>query len=150
MKYEIDGISSPLGGVSWSKNTTAKEHFRDLLLFLESKRILVNPIEMELKHECIESVLDIKSKLTSITKDIPFKGKDIDIIRILVDVCNKFLDTVKDDKIPHLIYKKDNISWIDYQLDTAMKDFRTAFREQIRVIEDKYKLCFNKNIPKEF
>lgn len=150
MKYEIDGISSPLGGVSWSKNTTAKERFRDLPLFLESKRILVNPIEMELKHECIESVLDIKSKLTSITKDIPFKGKDIDIIRILVDVCNKFLDTVKDDKIPHLIYKKDNISWIDYQLDTAMKDFRTAFREQIRVIEDKYKLCFNKNIPKEF
>ena len=147
MKYEIDGISSPLGGVSWSKNTTAKERFRDLLLFLESKRILVNPIEMELKHECIESVLDIKSKLTSITKDIPFKGKDI---RILVYVCNKFLDTVKDDKIPHLIYKKDNISWIDYQLDTAMKDFRTAFREQIRVIEDKYKLCFNKNIPKEF
>lgn len=150
MKYEINGISFPFGGVSWSKSTTVKDRFRDLLLFLEGKRILVNPIEMELKHECIESVLDIKARLMSITQDVSFKVEDIGIIRILIDVCNKFLDAVKDDKIPHLIYKKDNISWIDYQFDTAMKDFRAIFREQINIIENKYKLCFNKDIPMEF
>lgn len=150
MKYEINGISFPFGGVSWNKCTIAKERFRDLLLFLEGKRILVNPIEMELKYECIESVLDIKARLMSITQDVSFEAKDIDIVRILVYACNEFLDTVKDDKIPHLIYKKDNISWIDYQFDIAMKNFRAAFREQIGVIENKYTLYFNKNIPMEF
>lgn len=150
MKYEINGISFPIGGVSWGKSITAKDRFRDLLLFLESKRILVNPIEMEVKHECIESVLDIKSRLMSTTPDVSFNVEDIGIIRIWVDACNKFLDTVKDNKIPHLIYKKDNISWVDCQFDTAMKDFRAVFREQIRVIENKYNLYFNKNIPMEF
>lgn len=150
MKYEINGISTPAGGVSWNKSITEKERFRDLLLFLESKRILVNPIAMEMKRECIKSVLDIKSRLTSTTQDIPFKDEALGIIRILVDVCNDFLDTIKDDKIPHLIYKKDNKSWTDYKFDKAMKDFRSVFREQIKIIENKYGLSFNKNIPIEF
>ena len=31
------------GVISWDNNTTAKERFRYLLLYLESKRILTNP-----------------------------------------------------------------------------------------------------------
>jgi len=54
MRYEINGVSLPFGGISWSKNKSSKEMFS--YLFLESKRILVNPIEMEIKEWCIESV----------------------------------------------------------------------------------------------
>ena len=88
MKHEINGISLPFGGISWDNNTTAKDRFRYLLLFLESKRILTNPMYLELKEECIESVLEIKQTLVSITKDVDFKDSDIDIVRSLIAACN--------------------------------------------------------------
>ena len=60
---------------------------------------------MELKEECIESVLEIKQTLVSITKDVDFRDSDIDIVRSLIAACNDYLDTVRSDSIPHLIYK---------------------------------------------
>ena len=94
MKYDINGISVPFGGISWSKSNSPKKAFYYLLLFLESKRILVNPINMEIKEWCIESVLEIKETLVTITKDIKFKNDEISIIRDLIDACNTYLDTV--------------------------------------------------------
>ncbi len=46
MKYELNAISTPFGGVSWNKAISEKDKFSFLLIYLESKRILVNPIEM--------------------------------------------------------------------------------------------------------
>ena len=66
MKYELSGISTPIGGISWNRNVSGKDMFSYLLLFLESKRILVSPIDMEKKEWCIESVLEIKKTLVSI------------------------------------------------------------------------------------
>ena len=47
MKYELNGISTPFGGVSWNNTNSLKDKFSFLVFYLESKRILVNPIEME-------------------------------------------------------------------------------------------------------
>ena len=60
MRYEINGVSLPFGGISWSKNKSSKEMFSYLFLFLESKRILVNPIEMEIKEKkIIEKIINV-------------------------------------------------------------------------------------------
>ena len=56
MKYELNGISLPFGGISWNKTKSKKDIFSFLLIYLESKRILINPIEMEKKEWCMESV----------------------------------------------------------------------------------------------
>lgn len=149
MKHELNGISLPFGGISWDNNTTAKDRFRYLLLFLESKRILTNPMYMELKEECIESVLEIKQTLVSITKDVDFGETDINIVRSLIAACNDYLDTVRSDSIPHLIYK-DGYSWTDAAFDTAMKKFRKAFKNGITQIEDEYKLRYNARISDKY
>lgn len=149
MKHELNGISLPFGGISWDNNTTAKDRFRYLLLFLESKRILTNPMYMELKEECIESVLEIKQTLVSITKDVDFGETDIDIARSLIAACNDYLDTVRSDSIPHLIYK-DGYSWADATFETAMKKFRKAFKNGITQIEDEYKLRYNARISDKY
>lgn len=149
MKHELNGISLPFGGISWDNNTTAKDRFRYLLLFLESKRILTNPMYMELKEECIESVLEIKQTLVSITKDVDFGETDINIVRSLIAACNDYLDTVRSDSIPHLIYK-DGYSWADAAFDTAMKKFRKAFKNGITQIEDEYKLRYNARISDKY
>lgn len=149
MKHELNGISLPFGGISWDNNTTAKDRFRYLLLFLESKRILTNPMYMELKEECIESVLEIKQALVSITKDVDFGESDIDIVRSLIAACNDYLNTVCTDSILHLIYK-DGYSWADATFETAMKSLRKAFKDGIKRIEDEYKLRYKARISDKY
>ena len=150
MGFEINGFSTSLGGISWNKTSSSKELFAHLLLFLESKRILVNTIEMELKDWCIESVLDIKKQLVSITQEFNLKDFDAERIRNLIDACNHYLDTVTPMDLPRIIYKRDGEHWADLSFDQTMKTFRNSFKQEIEKIEKKYRLKFRKNIPEEF
>lgn len=40
MKYELNGISLPFGGISWNKTKSKKDIFSFLLIYLESKRFV--------------------------------------------------------------------------------------------------------------
>ncbi len=152
MKYELNGLSLPFGGISWNKTTSTKDKFSYLLFYLESKRILINPIEMEKKEWCIESVLEIKQQLISIVADSNLKSRDIDIIRNMIEACNDYLDTVSPLDLSNIIYKSNekNGEWYDSTFDKSMKQFRKTFRNQIKEIEKRHKLVFNKKIPDEF
>lgn len=149
MKFDINGISTPIGGISWNTSRSKKEVFAYLFLYLESKRILVNPIEMEFKDSCITSVLEIREQLVSVTRDVSFGKEDIQIIRELIDACNGYLDAVSPLKLDGIIYKNGD-KWEDLNFDSAMKKFRAAFNKGIKMIEKKYRLVFNKKIPEEF
>lgn len=149
MGLELNGFSTSLGGISWNKTTSSKEMFTHLLFFLESKRILVNPIELEFKDWCIESVLEIKQQLVNITQELKLKAFDAAIIRNLIDACNDYLDTVRPMNLPGIIYKNDG-RWEDLSFDRAMKTFRSSFKQEIVKIEKKYRLKFHKIIPEEF
>lgn len=152
MKYEISGISTPFGGISWNKTNSAKDTFSFLLIYLESKRILVNPIEMEKKEWCIQSVLEIKKQLVSIAENTVFKKDDLSIIRNMIEACNQYLDTVSLSKLPNIIFKSNKIedTWEDLVFDKAMKQFRKSFKKEIIEIEKHHRLSFNKIIPDEF
>lgn len=101
--------------------------FAHLLLFLESKRILINPIEMEKKEWCIESVFEIKQKLISITEGLELKEKEKEIILNLIEACNEYLNRVVPMELPSIIYKNGG-KWEDLSFDRAMKGFRNAFK----------------------
>lgn len=150
MGLELNGFSTSIGGISWNKTTSSKELFTHLLFFLESKRILVNPIELEFKDWCIESVLEIKKQLVNITQEMKLKDFDADRIRNLIDACNGYLDTVRPMNLPGIIYKRDGEHWEDLSFDRAMKEFRVSFKCEIEKIEKKYRLKFHKIIPEEF
>lgn len=149
MKYELDGISTPFGGISWNKNLTSKDIFSYMFLYWESKRILINPIEMEKKEWCIESVLEIKSNLVSATQNISLDENDLLIIRKLIEGCNTYLDAVSPMKLPCIIFKNGE-QWEDINFDKAMKMFRNTFRTEIQNIEKHYKLHFCKEIPEKY
>lgn len=152
MKYELNGISTPFGGISWNKTNSVKDKFSFLLLYLESKRILVNPIEMEKKEWCIESVLEIKRQIVSITEDTVFKKDDLSIIRNMIEACNQYLDTISFMNLPNIIFKSNKVegTWEDLNFDKAMKQFRKSFKKEIMAIEKCYHLSFDKMIPDEF
>lgn len=149
MKYEINGFSTPFGGISWNKNATGKDLFVHLFLYLESKRILTNPIEMEKKEWCIDSVLEIKANLVALTNGISLSQFDLTTIRNLIDSCNRYLDAVSPMELPTIIFKNGD-QWEDVRFDKAMKTFRFDFKNEIKSIEKKYKLHFNKEIPEKY
>ena len=123
--------------------------FAHLLLFLESKRILINPIEMEKKEWCIESVLEIKQKLITITEGLELNDNEKEIILNLINACNEYLNRVVPMELPSIIFKNGD-KWEDLSFDRVMKSFRSGFKREIQKIENNYKLSFSKVIPDEF
>lgn len=147
MKYRLNGFSTPFGGLSWDKNLCEKDRILFLFTYLESKRILYNPAEMENKKWCIASVLDIKSSLVQITRDLKFSIEALDIINDMIDACNYYLDSVNDIESNSIIYKN-GTSVPELSFYHAMNRFRENMKSAIRKFEQMYNIKFRKELPK--
>lgn len=145
MGYRLNGFSTPFGGISWDQCVSEKERIQHLFFYLESKRILTNPMSMEVIGECINSVLEIKSFLIEVTKDVSFSEKCMDNIRQMIDGCNTFLNNVHESNYPNFIYKEKD-RWADLRFDRAMKTFREVFRKAINEIENQTGIVFKGHI----
>ena len=64
-----------VGGISGEYNPTVKDFYRNLLVYLESKRVLFNPGAVEQKEHCIASVLEMKQTLASSVMGMSFTEK---------------------------------------------------------------------------
>ena len=104
---------------------------------------------MQIKEECIASVLEIKHTLVDITKDAEFTNQDINIVRTMIMACNTYLDSVRPNSIPHLIYKSHG-EWADASFAKAMKDFRATFKQAIERIEARHHISFHETISIEY
>jgi hypothetical protein len=62
----LTGISIPLGGVSWQPNDLAVSAARRLIAFLEDRRVLYAPEELEMPQHCVHSVLEIRHFLAAV------------------------------------------------------------------------------------
>jgi len=147
MEIEITGIDTPFGGLSWVSTGTAKSEIEGLLFFLESKRILINPTDMEIKSWCEESAIEIKNKLISLRIHYDFNPETVDTIRDMVSACNSFLDDMNRVNPQGIIYKNNNGDWENATFSTAMKKLHKTFREKILWLSKKYKIDFSKEIP---
>ena len=64
--HRFNGISLPIigGGVQWIPPASEVEIVSKLLTFLEDRRVLYNPYEAEVVDHCVESVLQIRERIT--------------------------------------------------------------------------------------
>ncbi|MEA2274560.1 MAG: hypothetical protein QOI98_3268 [Solirubrobacteraceae bacterium] len=60
----LTGISTPIFGVSWTPAQSDVEAVRRTLVFLEDRRVLYAPDEVEVPRHCVESALRIREFLT--------------------------------------------------------------------------------------
>ncbi|WP_157661795.1 DUF6650 family protein [Burkholderia ubonensis] len=61
----ITGFSVPVFGIQWNPSETERAVARRVLTFLEDRRVLYSPSEMEVPSHCVESVQRIREFLTS-------------------------------------------------------------------------------------
>ena len=150
MGIKVTGLSTPFGGISWEYTEAEKKGVQELFFFLETKRILVNPIEMEIKQWCIKSAIEIKEKITELHFKYNFSNHTTDCMRSMIDACNDFLDKLGGVKETGILYKNGNGDWADSMFSSAMKRFRKIFRDNINLLSSAYNLTFHKTRPEQY
>jgi len=88
----ITGFSTPVFGISWKPPKPEVATARRVLAFLEDRRVLYNPYQMEVADQCIHSVLDIRQFLTDVVGQLDDKSKLAEHLRAIRAACRAFLD----------------------------------------------------------
>jgi hypothetical protein len=89
----LTGLSTPVFGISWNRPQSHITVARNVITFLEDRRVLYNPYEMEVPSHCIHSVIEI---LTAQIADLADDDGICRNLRAMRAACRKFLDTIHD------------------------------------------------------
>jgi hypothetical protein len=77
----INGISCPVFGVSWTPPNRELEVARKIIIYLEDRRILYSPYEMESPNHCMNSIIQIREFLTITIGELKSTSKLSEILR---------------------------------------------------------------------
>jgi hypothetical protein len=94
----LTGISTPVFGVSWTPPESDREVVRRLVLFFEDRRALYNPFDLETPHWVIESVLEIRKRLTETIVSVDRASDIAPHLRAMRAACRKFMDEAEKKK----------------------------------------------------
>ncbi|MGA9760971.1 MAG: DUF6650 family protein [Gaiellaceae bacterium] len=87
----VSGINTPVGGISWVPSQSEREELRKLVVFLEDRRALFNPYDLEAEIFVEQSVQQIRSELTKVLQAI---GEDVragEPLRNMRSACQRYL-----------------------------------------------------------
>ena len=127
--------------------STAEEFYRDILIYLESKRVLYNPGEVEQREHCIQSVLDMKDTLSKSVMGKRLSTKELQPIRKMVSACVDYLNKVgKPDGKVFVITAQSGCDWFDNSPNGSLGKLRGSFRSVIKELENEYRLHYSKDI----
>lgn len=66
----LTGISCPIFGVSWNPGTDEVTYARRVLSYLEDRRVLYAPWNVEIPDHCVASVLEMRRFLTEVLGEL--------------------------------------------------------------------------------
>lgn len=95
MKFEriyknITGLSCPIFGIQWNAPPIEADVAKNIVLFLEDKRVLFNPADMEDAGHCAQSVSEIRSELTKGLQVLPSHSNLAKSLRRMRKSCQDF------------------------------------------------------------
>lgn len=97
MKFErifknITGLSCPIFGLQWNAPTIEADEAKQIVLFLEDRRVLFNPINMEDIGQCAQSVIGIRAELTKRLQTLPNNSNLAKSLKRMRKACQDFND----------------------------------------------------------
>lgn len=94
----LTGISTHIFGVSWHPRESDREIVKKLIKFLEDRRALYNPYNLETPIWVTASVLQIRKKLTETLEKIEERSDIARHVQAMRAACRKFMDKVEKQK----------------------------------------------------
>lgn len=93
----LTGISTPIGGLSWTPPVDERDVSKQLLVFLEDRRALFMPYDMEVGPYVVDSILEVRQRLTEDLEQISRSSVLGESIAAMRASCRKFLTETQDD-----------------------------------------------------
>ena len=93
----LTGISTPFGGASWQPAEMEIATARRVVAFLEDRRVLYEPGEMEVPSHCVHSVIGIRHHLSDVLGKLDSGSELAASLRAMRAACRKFLERVGTD-----------------------------------------------------
>ena len=133
----LNGISTPVGGVSWTPPQPDVTVARRVLVFLEDRRVLYYPSEAETPKYCVASVIEIRRFLTD---QLAAGGIADDLagpLRAMRAACRKFLSEIDADEAARERPWLGSAGWVFNQ---ALGEMRGVFGIHIAQLAVRYGL----------
>ena len=129
----LTGISTPVFGVSWNPPEASITVARRVVSFLEDRRVLYNPYQLEDPRHCIQSVIEIRHFLTEELGSSDPDNELSNSLRAMRAASRKFLDTVNpgQGKSHYVGYQSHFDDWV---FNSALGELRGVFGVHIAQI----------------
>ena len=136
----LTGISTPLGGVSWRATELEISSARRVVSFLEARRVLYAPDEMEVPSHCVDSVMDIRRFLSGELGKLHDGSEFAASLRAMRTACRKFLERVGVDGREVALYANHHGHWASWTFYGALGEMRGTFGVHPARIATQFKL----------
>lgn len=123
----LTGVSSPIFGVSWNPVEADVTKARRVITFLEDRRVLYVPSQMEMPEHCVQSVLEIRRFLTTEIGNVGFDDEFSESLRGMRAACRKFLNTAQSERGDVVRFGGHNNHWASWVFNGALGEMRGVF-----------------------
>jgi hypothetical protein len=145
----LTGISCPIFGLSWNPAEPEIKKARRVVAFLEDRRVLFNPLDIETQGYCIDSVIEIRQFLTNVLGEMPDRDGLSEHLRAIRAACRKFLDTLEQRKLDRIILSYDfEREPENYLFYSALGELRSAIGFRLGMIAVMYGLSVEDDLAK--
>ena len=135
----LTGISTPFGGASWQPAELEIAGARRVIAFLEDRRVLYDPCQMEVPDHCVSSVIEIRHCLSDELGKLEGGSELAAGLRAMRAACRKFLERVGSDGREGIRYASGGgvQSWT---FGSALGELRGTFGVHVAKIAAAFKL----------
>lgn len=130
----ITGFSVPIFGVQWNPPEADQAIARRVIGFLEDRRILYVPSEMEVPSHGVQSVLRIREFLTDELGKLTGDSQLAQSLRAMRAACRKFLDTVGPEDGTIVSHAFDRGHYAGWEFNQALGEMRGVFGIYIAIL----------------
>jgi hypothetical protein len=135
----LTGFSVPIFGVQWNPPEPEITITKRVLAFLEDRRVLYNPYDIEILDYCARSVIEIRQFLTAEIGKLPVSDGELeDQLRAMRAACRRFLDTIQAASPPQVFHPHWNHG--QQEFFTALGELRSAIGLRIGILAAMYGL----------
>lgn len=138
IKERLTGINCPFFGISWNPPETDRSIARRVVHFLEDKRVLYNPSDLEMPRHCVESVFRIREFLTNEMSKTSDDSNLYGYIKAMRIACRKFIDRTFSKNERYLDEARYNDNYSSWVFGSALGELRGTFGNMIAQISAAY------------